>query len=59
MAFLDFVHAHDGKPGSPPSRRFRAGAEARATQLGYELERRLVGADGLSLERVVGHFEGA
>ena len=31
----------------------------RATQLGYELERRLVGADGLSLERVVGHFEGA
>ena len=29
VAFLDFVHAHDGKPGSPPSRRFRAGAEAR------------------------------
>jgi DNA-binding LacI/PurR family transcriptional regulator len=52
VAFLDFVHAHYGNKGSPTSRRFFTGAEARAQQLGYKLERLLVGADGLTLERV-------
>ncbi len=52
VAFLDFVHAHYGRKGSPTSRRFFAGAEARAKQLGYKLERLLVGVDGLTLERV-------
>lgn len=54
VAFLDFVHAHYGAQGSPTTRRFLAGAEARAAQLGYKLDRFLVGTDGLTMDRVAG-----
>ncbi len=54
LAYLDFVHAHYGAKGSPTARRFHAGAAARAAQLGYKLERFLVGAGDLTMERLRG-----
>ncbi|MBC7368351.1 MAG: hypothetical protein H7343_16335 [Undibacterium sp.] len=54
LAYLDFVHARYGVKGSPTARRFHAGAAARAVQLGYKLERFLVGAGDLTMERLRG-----
>jgi DNA-binding LacI/PurR family transcriptional regulator len=54
IAFVDFVHAHYGVKGSPTARRFFSGSEARAAELGYKLERFLVGASELRMDRVAG-----
>jgi DNA-binding LacI/PurR family transcriptional regulator len=51
IAFLGFVHPLYGARGSPTARRFFRGAEVRAAQLGYRLERFLIERD-LSIERV-------
>ncbi len=54
VAAVDFIHASYGEKGSPTARRFLAGARARADQLGYKLERFLIGANGLTMERLDG-----
>ncbi len=52
IAYLNFVHPVFGAAGSPLARRLFAGAEARAAQLGYRLERFTVEAAGLTAARV-------
>lgn len=52
IAWLGFVHAVYGAKGSPLERRLFRGAETRARQLGYRIERFTAGSDGLTPARI-------
>jgi len=52
IAFLSFKHPVYGVKDSPTAQRFFRGAEARAKQLGFRLERFVIDADSLTEERV-------
>ncbi len=52
IGYLSFVHPQYGRKDSPTARRFFRGAQLRAKQLGYRLERFLLAPDALSGARV-------